>query len=89
MSDAKKGANHPMFGKTGENNPRFGKPKTEGSGRPSQQIEVFDQYTSITSTYDSINEAARALNIPRSSIQYYKYINVGKPYKNRYIFKKL
>jgi hypothetical protein len=31
-----------MFGRTGKNNPNFGKPKTRGSGKPSQSIEVTD-----------------------------------------------
>jgi len=32
MSEAKKG----------ENNPMYNKPRAEGSGKPSQSIEVFD-----------------------------------------------
>ena len=50
MSDAKKG----------EKNPMHGKPKPEGAGSPSQQIEVFDKENNQTTTYDSIHEAARA-----------------------------
>jgi hypothetical protein len=31
---------------TGENHPMYGKPKPEGAGRPSQQIEVTDMLSS-------------------------------------------
>lgn len=39
------GVKHPMFGApapTEERNPMFVKPRPEGSGSPSQQIEVID-----------------------------------------------
>jgi len=52
MSDVKKG----------ENNPNYGK-KVEGSGKPSQVIEVSDIKNNTTTSYDSIHEVARALNI--------------------------
>jgi len=57
MSDAKKG----------ENNPNYGK-KVEGSGSPSQAIEVTGIKNNISTSYDSIGEAARALNINQSRI---------------------
>jgi hypothetical protein len=60
MSDAKKG----------ENNPNYGQ-KVEGSGTPSQQISVFDNDNNKMVTYNSISEAARALNILQSSISIY------------------
>ena len=44
----KLGVKHPMFGKTGDKNPMFGKPRPEGSGSPSQQIEVIDIKNNIT-----------------------------------------
>jgi len=66
-----------------------GQPKTEGSGRPSQQIEVTDIKNNTTTSYNSISEAARALNILRISIVMYFRQNQQKPYKGRYIFKKL
>jgi len=66
-----------------------GQPRTEGAGRPSQQIEVTDKKNNQTTTYDSIREAARALNINHSSIAMYFANNQQKPYKGRYIFKKL
>ncbi len=89
MSAAKQGDNNPCFGRAGEQHPMFGKPKPEGSGRPSQQIEVLDLDTDSRISYDSIAEAARALNIHYTVISKYFLKNQQKPYKNRYIFKKL
>ena len=85
----KLGVKHPMFGKTGEKNPMFGKPRPEGSGSPSQQIEVIDIKNNITTTYDSISAAALALNIKQPRISMYFSRNQNKPYKSQYIFKKL
>jgi len=50
MSDANKGENNTMFGKTGDSHPRFGQPRAEGAGRPSQQIEVTDIKNNTTTT---------------------------------------
>jgi len=36
-----------------------GQPRTEGAGRPSQQIEVTDIKNNQTTTYDSISAAAK------------------------------
>jgi len=80
----KKGENNPIFGKSGENHPNYGKPKFEGAGKPSQPIEVTDKKTNQTTTYDSISEAARALNIPYSAITMYFNRNQTKPYKGKY-----
>jgi len=79
MSDAKKG----------EKNPNYGQPRTEGSGKASQVIEVVDLEEKTTITYDSKSAAARALNIRNSNIDMYFLNNQKKPYKGRYIFKKL
>jgi NUMOD1 domain len=54
-----------------------------------QKIEVFDKETNLTTFYDSISAAAKGLNIPYSSISDYFARNQQKPYKGRYIFKKL
>jgi group I intron endonuclease len=78
MSDSKKGSKNPMFGK----------PKVVGSGSPSQKISVLDKDNNQSTTYDSINAAARALNIPKSSINHFLANNPQKPYKCRYILKK-
>lgn len=64
-----------------------GQQKQEGSGRPSQQISVFDNKKSETTIYDSIREAARALDIPNSSIR--RNLKTATLYKDRYIFKKI
>jgi group I intron endonuclease len=79
MSDAKKR----------ENNPNFGKPRAEGAGKPSQSIEVFDLQEKTTTSYNSMSEAARALNINLTVIVKYFANNQQKPYKGRYTFKKV
>jgi len=67
-----------------------GKPKIKGSGKPSQAIEVTDIKNNITTSYDSIHEAARALNITNSqAISNYIRNNQQKPYKGIYTFKKI
>ena len=53
------------------------------------KIKVFDLQENITTTYNSIREAARALDINHSSIAKYFANNQTKPYKGRYTFKKL
>jgi group I intron endonuclease len=73
----------------GEKNPMFNQPKPEGSGSPSQQIEVTDNKNNQTTTYDSINEAARALNIHPARIVMYFSRNQKKPYKGQYTLKKI
>jgi len=98
MSDAKQGI-------TGENHPRFGQNHSEetkkqisdalvgntnSTNQPnSQVIEVTDIKNNTTIYYDSINEAARALNIHHSRIVKYFANNQQKPYKGQYTFKKL
>jgi group I intron endonuclease len=72
--------------KKGEKNPNFGKPRTPGSGKPSKQIEVTDLEEKTTTTYNSISEAARALNIPQTRISHYFSQNQIKPFKKRYVF---
>jgi group I intron endonuclease len=89
ISSATSGENNPCFGRTGEQHPLFGKPRTEGSGRPSLQILVFDNKTNQTTTYGSMREAARALNIPFQSVSAYFIKNRTKPFRGQYTFKKL
>jgi group I intron endonuclease len=101
MSDAKKGTNHSDETnkimseiensgdyKTGNNHPNYGK-KVEGSGSPAQAIEVIDITNDTTTSYDSINEVARALNINQSSISKFLKNNQQKPYKGIYTFRKI
>jgi len=73
-----------------ENSGRFkkGMHKIEGSGTPNQKIQVFDKKTNLTTTYESIREAARALDMESSIISRYFKNNQQKPYKGRYIFQK-
>jgi len=96
MSDNNKGENNHMFGKNHSDNTRKkiseankGKTRAVGAGSPSQAIEVFDKNTNETITYESISAAARALNINQARIVMYFSRNQQKPYKGRYIFKKL
>jgi hypothetical protein len=68
---------------------RKGQPKPIGAGKPAQKIEVFDSQENETTIHDSINAAARALNIAKSVIDMYFAKNQVKPYKARYTFKKI
>jgi len=55
-----------------------------------KKIEVTDITNNTTTSYDSIHEAARVLNLPSHKIiSNYIIRNQKKPYKGRYIFKKL
>jgi len=45
-----------------------GKPRPSGAGKPSQQIEVTDIKNNTTTYYDSMGEAARALNLPSHKV---------------------
>ena len=66
-----------------------GKPRPEGTGKPSQQIEVTDIKNNITTTYISMSEASKALNINETVIGKYFSRNQKKPYKGQYTFNKL
>jgi hypothetical protein len=74
--------------KKGENNPMFGK-KNSASQPNSIKIEVTDLYLNSKTTYNSVREAARALNIDRKTISNYFKNNQIKPYKKRYVFTKI
>lgn len=67
----------------------LGHQRPVGAGCPSVQIEVLDLSTEIKTVYPSIHEAARALDIPRSSISMYFTQNTKKPYKGRYKLSKV
>jgi len=64
----------------GEKNPMFGKPKPVGSGNLAKAIEVLDKKTNEISHYNSINEAALALNIRQTSIS--QYLSRGQKKKH-------
>ena len=105
MSEAKKGDKNPMFGKNhteetktimsdekkGEKNPMYGKPKPvgAGTGKVFQKIEVIDKNSNEIIVYNSISEAAKALNISHTIIVIYFSRNQTKPYKGQYTFKKI
>jgi hypothetical protein len=55
----------------GENHPNYGKARTEGAGKPCQQISVTDVLTENTNFYNSMSEAARAW--PASLLRRPKY----------------
>jgi len=55
----------------------------------SQPIEVYDLEDKTYTSYNSIGEAARALNIKQSRISMYFTNNQVKPYKGQYTFKKI
>jgi hypothetical protein len=55
----------------------------------SQAIEVTDVQTNHITTYYSIGEAARVLNIQQSIISIYLKNNQVKPYKGQYTFLKI
>ena len=59
-------------------------------GQPNRmRVIVTDLHTNISTTYDSIGLAARALGINDTVISRYFSRNQIKPYKKRYTFKKL
>ena len=67
-----------------------GQPKSKGSGKASQAIEVTDVTNNTTTSYNSISEATRALNLPNfQAIANYILRNQQNPYKGRYTFKKV
>jgi hypothetical protein len=74
---------------TGEKNPMFGKGRSAGAGSPSQKIEVFDIERNERTVFECIKDAVRALDIRPSVISMHFIRNQVKPYKGRYIFKKL
>jgi len=90
ISDAMTGKNNTKETKTIMSEAKKGKPKIEGSGKSSQAIEVTDIKNNIMTSYDSIHEAARALNISNhQAIANYILRNQQKPYKGIYTFKKV
>lgn len=88
MSDARTGKQHSDETRKKMSAAKLGKPRAEKAGKPCQAIEVFDQDTKLTTQFDTISEAARALSINHSSIVKYFSNNQQKPFKGRYTFKK-
>jgi len=84
MSEAQKG-NKNRLGKTHSEETKV---RISDAMPNSIKIEVVDIKKNITTSYDSIREAARALNISKSVISEYFSRNQQKPYKGRYTFNK-
>jgi hypothetical protein len=74
----KKGENHHFC---------IGRPK--GAGKAAKMLEVFDIDTRVTTLYESISAAGRALSIPQRCIYTYFSRNQLKPYRGKYVFKKV
>ena len=51
------------------------------------KVEVKDLSSNLVTVYDSINKAAAALSIPKSTIVIRVKLNIEKPYKKRYIIR--
>nr|QCW06925.1 hypothetical protein [Drechslerella brochopaga] len=68
---------------------KLGSIRSEKAGIPSQKILVIDILTNETKEFESIGATARYLNINQSTISNYLRLNQKKPYKKRYIFKKI
>ena len=66
-----------------------GRIRAEGAGSPSVPVEVLDQETGVKAIYSSMSEVGEALGVPTGSIRMYFSINTQKPYKGRYLLKKL
>lgn len=83
MSESKKGENNPLKSHSEEVRAKISASRRAnpcGNSQSScQKIEVLDIETNITSRYNSINEAARALNIHNFSISQYFLKGQKKP----------
>jgi len=66
-----------------------GQSRPEGAGKAFQPIEVTDIINNTTISYDSIDAAAKSLNILQAVISKYFSRNQKKLYKGKYTFKKI
>jgi group I intron endonuclease len=68
-----------------------GKKRSQNAGSPPQRIEVLDLLTNKSTEFDSIGVAARAIGIKQPRISEYLLSNSSnkKPYKGRYVFRKI
>jgi hypothetical protein len=64
-------------------------PKKNTSNPNCLKIEVADLELVTKTTYESIHEAARALNIAQSRISMYFNRDQKKPINGRYVFRKI
>lgn len=63
--------------------------RPEGAGIPKIKLEVIDVETGMKTIYPSISAAAEALGVFSGSIRTYFSRNTQKPYKGRYLMKKV
>lgn len=82
LSELRKGKPSPFLGKTHSEETR--KKMSEGIG---SKVEVFNKDTLETKIYPSNIKAAEALACSESTIRY--YLKHNKPYKGKYLFKKI
>jgi group I intron endonuclease len=66
-----------------------GRARPEGAGKPAIQIEVCDLETQTKTLYPSKSETAKALGVSPRSLTRYFSDNTPKPYKGRYLMKKI
>lgn len=100
MSTAKSGENNPMYriSRNGMQNPFYGKThsietrekmsvvKLGHKNNPTIPVTILDLETSITTTYDSIDKAALAINSHTKSLWRLSHRkNPNAPYRGRYI----
>lgn len=81
LSTAKKGANHPLFGKVVSQTTREKSRMSQGTS-----AIVLDKETNETKIYLSIRQAAKELSTTDTTVR--KYIESGKLYKGRYAITK-
>lgn len=82
LSELRKGKSSPFLGKTHSEETR--KKMSEGIG---SKVEVFNKDTLETKIFPSNIKAAEALACSESTIRY--YLKHNKPYKGKYLFKKI
>ena len=83
MSEAKTGANNPMYGCTGALNPMYGK---SGELSPvSIQVNVYSLDGTLINSFSSQVAAAEWLSVNQSTIS--RYLKSGKVWNNKYLFR--
>jgi group I intron endonuclease len=97
MSASKMGSKHPEKTRAkmsasmkGKNNPMFGYIKKNTGSQPNSiKIEVTDLELDTKTIYNSIRAAAKVLNCHHSAIKYNLNSKCQKPYRNRYVIRKI
>lgn len=101
MSEAKKGENHPLFGKTCSEETKskisearkgqkiLEETKAKMSAKKGTLVKVLDFETNETITYSSINKAAKALGVSQQRLSYHFQETNSFILKDRYQLDKL